>query len=176
MSEDSGAAVAFRLNDRELKRRAKEFGANLAGANTQTLMDQIAAYGLLATDRRFEKGEGPGGERWPMSMRAKLQGGQTLVDSARLRQSFGAEVTATMAQWGTNTIYAAIHQFGGRTAPHVIEAVHAKALNIPGIGFRKRVSHPGSDIPARPFLGIDEADEVEIAAIADDWLRGLIPA
>jgi phage gpG-like protein len=103
-----------------------------------------------------------------MSLRAMLEGGQTLVDTARLRQDFGTEVTATSAEWGTNTDYAAIHQFGG-----VIRAKNAKALRFQIGG--NWVMKKSVTIPARPFLGMDEADETEVVAIVDDWLRRLIP-
>jgi phage gpG-like protein len=173
----SGAALEFRLNDAELKRRAGEIGSDLArarGARTRRLMENIAAHGIASTMRRFEKGEGPGGVRWPLSLRALMEGGQTLVKSGRLRDSFGVEVTDASAEWGTNVEYGGIHQFGGRTAPHVIVPKRAKALGIPGIGPRKKVNHPGSDIPARPFLGLDAADEAAIVDIADSWLKGLV--
>lgn len=51
--------------------------------------------------------------------------------------------------------YAAIHEFGGQTKPHVIEAKNGKALAFTFGGkqaFFKRVNHPGSKIPERSFL------------------------
>jgi phage virion morphogenesis protein len=54
---------------------------------------------------------------------------------------------------GSNLVYAAIHQFGGKTRPHEIRARNKKALKFLGI-CRKSVKHPGSDIPARPYLGV----------------------
>ncbi len=49
--------------------------------------------------------------------------------------------------------YAAIHQFGGTTKPHVILPKNKKALAWPGgTGPVKKVNHPGSKIPARPML------------------------
>ena len=52
--------------------------------------------------------------------------------------------------------YAAIQEFGGRTAAHQIVAVKARALAFVAGGghvFAKRVNHPGSTIPARAFIG-----------------------
>lgn len=57
--------------------------------------------------------------------------------------------------------YAAIQEFGGTTKAHVIEAKNAKALFLgsnfkggPKAGvFFKKVNHPGSVIPARPYAG-----------------------
>jgi phage gpG-like protein len=59
---------------------------------------------------------------------------------------------------GSNLIYAAIHQWGGKTKAHEIRARHAKALRFNG-RFFKSVKHPGSEIPARPFLGVPDGFE-----------------
>jgi phage virion morphogenesis protein len=56
---------------------------------------------------------------------------------------------------GTNMIYGRIHQEGGKTGAHEIRPYHAKALSFNG-KFAKKVNHPGSDIPARPYMGIPE--------------------
>lgn len=51
--------------------------------------------------------------------------------------------------------YAAIHEFGGKTNPHKIEPRTGKVLafNVRGSqAFAKFVNHPGSNIPARPYL------------------------
>jgi phage gpG-like protein len=56
---------------------------------------------------------------------------------------------------GTNLVYAAIHEYGGTTRAHVIEARKAKALAFQMGGqtvFFKRVNHPGSHMPERSFL------------------------
>ena len=56
---------------------------------------------------------------------------------------------------GTNSVYAAIHEYGGVTAPHVIMPQNVKALRfIQGGGtvFAKVVNHPGSRMPERSFL------------------------
>jgi phage virion morphogenesis protein len=54
---------------------------------------------------------------------------------------------------GSNLVYARIHQEGGRTKAHDIKPRNKRALRFLGI-YRKLVRHPGSDIPARPFLGV----------------------
>jgi phage virion morphogenesis protein len=78
--------------------------------------------------------------------------GKMLQVTGRLASSITTAHTNNTAQVGTNVIYAAIHQFGGQTAPHTIAAKYKKALAWPGGGFAKSVNHPGSKIPARPFL------------------------
>lgn len=57
--------------------------------------------------------------------------------------------------------YAAIHEFGGKTSPHVIEARNGKALAFQLTGkqaFFRKVNHPGSTIPERSFLRSSLAD------------------
>jgi phage gpG-like protein len=54
---------------------------------------------------------------------------------------------------GSNLVYARIHQEGGQTKAHEIKARNVKALKFLGI-YRKWVKHPGSKIPARPYLGV----------------------
>lgn len=70
---------------------------------------------------------------------------------------------------GSNVKYAAIHEFGGQTAPHKITA-KGKALKFTAGGklfLRKSVNHPGSVMPARrPFWrGIQDR--------LDDYRRAL---
>jgi hypothetical protein len=53
--------------------------------------------------------------------------------------------------------YAPIHEYGGVTPPHLIEAKNVPYLKFfwkkKGVWFRGRsVNHPGSRIPARPYL------------------------
>lgn len=51
--------------------------------------------------------------------------------------------------------YAAIQEFGGTTSPHDIRPRHGAALRFMFGGrevFAKVVHHPGSKIPARPYL------------------------
>lgn len=53
----------------------------------------------------------------------------------------------------TGVAYAAIQEYGGTTPPHTIVPVKARALALAGGGVFARVRHPGSRIPARPYLG-----------------------
>lgn len=57
---------------------------------------------------------------------------------------------------GAKSPYAAIHELGGTTSPHVIRPVNAKMLRFMGsdgnLRFASMVNHPGSSIPARPYL------------------------
>ncbi len=109
---------------------------------------------------------------------ARRANGAILQDSGRLRDSIVASNTDTTATIGTNVVYAAIHQLGGQTRPHVILPRDKQALAFNG-HVVKKVNHPGSKIPARPFLPIapdgklqaEAASEVESAV--HDYLRSV---
>jgi phage gpG-like protein len=66
----------------------------------------------------------------------------------------GAAVSTVVSSVGAP--YAAILEFGGKTAAHNIIAVKAKSLAIGaggGQAFARSVRHPGSTFPARSYLG-----------------------
>jgi hypothetical protein len=78
---------------------------------------------------------------------------------------------------GSDRKYAAIHQLGGKTKAHVIRAKNGKALKIPGIGFRKKVNHPGSNVPARPYFPFyrdgspTPAAHTALLQVVEQWLH-----
>lgn len=132
-------------------------------ADMSILMDRIGAYGEESTMHRFETETAPDGSRWTPSYRAKVEGGQTLTKSGRLRMSMTHASSTDHAEWGTNLIYAGVHQGGG--------TIRAKGggkltFQIPGLGFR---SVEEVVMPARPFLGLDSDDIEEIGALTDDY-------
>lgn len=133
------------------------------------LMATIGAYGEESSVHRFETQKGPDGQTWEPSLRAKATGGQTLVDSGRYRSSITWNADRDSAEWGTNLIYAGVHQDGA-----TISAKGDGRLGffIPGIGFR---SPREVVIPARPVFGISAEDEDEIDAIVHDYLAAAIP-
>ncbi len=136
---------------------------SLADAPRTELMDEIGAYGELSTRERFEDGKGPDGTAWKPSARATQAGGQTLVDRARLLSSLTHNASAKGVEWGTNVVYAGIHQFGGKI----------KAKTAKGLAFRvggKFVRVKSVTMPARPYLGVSTADAGEIEAIVSDWM------
>ena len=141
------------------------------GQSLAPVLDRIGSYLVASTIRRFELERAPGGAPWKKSGRASRERGQTLTDTGRLRSSITHRVAGDVLEVGTNVVYAAIHQFGGRTPPRTIRPRRARALYWPGAAHPVRsVQHPGSDIPARPFLGIDGADERAIARIVGRYL------
>lgn len=126
-------------------------------------LDAVGRRLMTSIDQRFRSGTAPDGSPWrPLRYRQ----GQPLVDSGRLRQSITRRVFSDAVEVGTNVVYAAIHQFGGRTPPRTIRPRTKQALYWPGARHPvKSVRHPGSVIPARPFLGVSRGDEAAITRI-----------
>ena len=137
--------------------------------NPEPALDEIGARLELSTLRRFRTETGPDGERWKPSGK---RGGQTLTARGRLLDSIRRFVSREEAGVGTDVAYGPIHQFGGKTPPRVIRPRSKKALAWPGARHPvKEVRHPGSTMPARPFLGVSGGDERAILAIVGDHVE-----
>lgn len=141
-------------------------------ADHRPILKEVGEAMVSSTMQRFEEGKGPDGTPWEPSARAWQQGlghsarkatakrkgrrfkadsgsfGKTLVDTARLRNSISAAVTADDVLWGTNLVYARIHQKGGKA----------------GRGHK-------TTLPARPYLGLNDEDLEEIAGIIADFIE-----
>lgn len=155
-------------------------------ADATPAMDEIGSSMVARTRQRFEEERGPDGAAWKPSQRARREGGKTLRDSNRLFQSLTHRAEPDAAEWGTNVEYAAIHQFGGR----IRRAARSQVLAFDRRGrFRSRASARRrrrgvipiaiasigagvTEMPARPYLGIDDADRGAILRIVHDWLDG----
>jgi len=154
--------VDIKVDDRELRSALK--GIKEAAADPTPMFDAVGAALVSDTIGRFERGEGPGGEVWPQSLRAKLDDGQTLVDTSRLRDSITHDPGPRGVRYGTNVIYAGIHQFGG-----TIKAKGGGWLKFTlANGAFRRVREV--TMPARPFLGIDDEQETIIAEEIEAFL------
>lgn len=126
--------------------------------NVGATLTKVTAFNFLSQGRPGWLGLNKPSER--------RKGGMILQDSGRLRDSIAATHTDNSVTIGTNVVYAAIHQLGGTTRPHVILPKNKLALAFNG-RVVKKVNHPGSKIPARPFLPVDHNGELQPeAAIA----------
>jgi len=138
-------------------------------ATKRPFMQSVAGIMLNAVKTNFQAGGRP---PWKPSKRVQEKGGQTLIRSGMLLRSLQSRATEDKALVGTNMPYAAIHQFGGKTKAHVIQARRARALFWPGAKHPvKSVNHPGSTIPPRPFLALTDADKQDILAAAKTYLE-----
>lgn len=138
------------------------------GAHPQPLLKKIAFAGENATRERFQTETGPDGSKWVESLRARLSGGKTLTQDGHLGDSITSAANDKTAEWGSNRICAAIHQFGG-----TIKAKSAKGLRfqIHGGGW---ITRQQVTLPARPFLGLSNDDEAEILDLTGRHIQTLI--
>lgn len=158
----SGARIEISADDRQV--RATFAQLIELGSDLTTVMEDIGAALVASTKLRFETGKDPDHIPWKRSWRAKEEGGKTLVNSGLLRDSIHFEASRTEVLVGTNDRRAAAHQFGAVIVPKDKPALSFKVgenwVHV------KRVV-----LPARPFLGLDFGDILEIREIAIDHLQ-----
>lgn len=111
-----------------------------------------------STMERFQNEEDPKKKKWVNSIRTKESSslslsGKTLSKSGLLRTSIKVEDQSNAVAVGTNTIYAATHQFGDKS---IIRA-NGRAI--------KR------NIPKRSFLGLNMDDIKEIKSLIEDAIK-----
>ncbi|ODR93527.1 hypothetical protein AUC70_11725 [Methyloceanibacter stevinii] len=128
------------------------------------MFEAMGASLVTSTQRRFELGHDPDGNPWPPSVRAIVEGGKTLVDSGFLVGSITFDASDDHVEVGTNAIQAAVHQLGATIRPKTAQALRFF------VGDREIFTQQVT-IPARPFLGIDEEDEAELVAIAEEYVE-----
>jgi phage virion morphogenesis protein len=139
--------AARRLSTPRLNRVAAQVGEALVSSTIERFDSQrapdgtpwqpLAASTVAPRAKDFTKS---GRIRKPAERR--LLGRKILIQSARLRNSISHQRTGTKVAIGTNVRYGRIHQLGGMA------------------GRGRKVT-----IPARPYLGISEADQGEIRRI-----------
>lgn len=137
-----------------------------AARDLSPAMAAIAAYMLSETQQRFEDQKGPDGVAWPPSAAAKEEGRQTLVATGRLLDSITTANDATSATVGTNVVYAAIHNQGGKVTGRTRPDRTTAPLRTP-FGFRASVT-----MPRRQFVGFAAEDPAEFKSILAEHLTG----
>lgn len=159
------------------------------GESPRPIWEAIGQYGETSTRLRFKRQAGPDGQRWKPSQRVLKHGGSTLQRTARLLRSITHRATNSGAEWGSNVIYARIHQLGGKIERHAFSstlrlrtgkggallrqkdhanlAVFAKKSHKNAVAKRFTVGAHGITMPARPYLGVNDADGREILHLAD---------
>ena len=131
----------------------------------QLLFKQVGETLIKIHRDRFARQVSPDGQPWaPLSAWYQDQKSQNqdniLTLRGHLSQTLSYNTTQDGLEFGSNRVYAAIHQFGGTIRPQ-----NAKALNVGGRP-AKSVT-----IPARPWLGIGSNDERDIINTVKDHLK-----
>lgn len=127
--------------------------------DTTPIMSAIGSGLVGSTHRRFVSQKSPDGVAWeklnPEYKKAK-RNSRILTESGRLRDSISHRAGRDQVTVGTNTPYAAVHQLGATIKPK--SASHLVFRLASGIVLAKSVT-----IPARPYLGISDDDQVMIS-------------
>lgn len=172
-------ALAFSIDGvGRAEQRLKDIAGGLA--DRQPLMESLGLYLESSTIDRFDEGVGPDGTPWKPSGRVKATAvgevgpqqmtGKTLIRDGHLRGSISYDASNDQVEWGSNLIYARPHQKGAK-----IEAKDGGLLKFQlpgGLGWRSALS---VTIPARPYLGVNDEDELQIIGIAEDYVADLDP-
>lgn len=191
------ADLRIRIDDAAVRAALDRLKASLPlSRGMEPAMSNIGRALKTATQLRFRSTTGPDGASWRPSFRARTEGGQTLSLTRRLRNSITYQATATSVAVGTNVIYAAIHQFGGtirakngtflsipvtpaarsagspRNMPglHVAQTLKGQFILVDERGVTQYLLRRQVTIPARPFLGVGDADRVEIVGVVERYL------
>lgn len=172
-------------------------GFNLVDAaadDKAELLSRIGGYLVTSTQRRFERETGPDGQRWtrlsPRTAKRRINGRARGYDnvlrvSRQLEQSITSIVAGDEVHVGTNVPYAAAHQLGAEIEveerQQTIYQHYDSRTDTFDPKFRtKRRSNFARDvtvkahtvtIPARPYLGVDDADRAEVTEIVAEFYR-----
>lgn len=158
----AGAGVEVRMDEKEYQTIVDALH-RASGPDLKRIAHAAGLALQAVTQEAFKNETSPEGKGWeklkfPRGSGAKKPGstGPILHDRGTLKKSitFNAFDDGSVII-GSNLVYAAIHQWGGKTRAHEIRARHGNALHFNG-KFFKSVKHPGSDIPPRPFLGVPD--------------------
>ncbi len=124
------------------------------GQDLQPALNAIAEYLRGSTQDRITAGESPDGTPFAalsdFTLGAKSRNQDKILIERGYLYNLVYQVSSEQMQLGSNMVYAAMHQFGGTTAPNSMI--------------------PNKDIPAREFLGVSQDDEIEIIATVGDYL------
>ncbi|MDL2332846.1 phage virion morphogenesis protein [Brucella inopinata] len=127
--------------------------------DTTPIMSAIGSGLVGSTHRRFVSQKSPDGVAWeklnPEYKKTK-RNSRILTESGRLRDSISHRAGRDQVTVGTNADYAAVHQLGATIKPK--SASHLVFRLASGIVLAKSVT-----IPARPYLGISDDDQVMIS-------------
>ena len=149
-------------DDREAQQLFREMIRR--GDDLSPMMAQISDLLIETTQERFSQGVAPDGTSWAPVKR----GGKPLLLTGTMRDQIAGSSGPDFAEVFSDRKQARWHQEG--TNPYRILPKQKKALNIPGVGPRKAVNHPG--LVARPFLGVSDRDAEKIRGLAAIYLRG----
>jgi phage virion morphogenesis protein len=158
----AGANITIEVDDRALRAGIRELAARIA--DPAAALRDIGEHLLRTTDERYRREQAPDGSPWAplaettLARRVNAKGqlrskGKILRDSGVLQDTIRYQLAedGRAVAVGTDRVYGAAQQFG---MPQGYAGKTKRGGPI-----------PWGDIPARPFLGLEEADGEAILAI-----------
>lgn len=146
------AILRIQIRAEDLDRRLGQIAQR--AANLRPAYQAIGNYLVGETQDRIKRETSPDGTRFQPLAAATVQRKaakgkirKILQEEGNLVGTIAAQVQGEGVAIGSNLPYSAIHQFGGKA------------------GRGRKVA-----IPARPYLGTNEADEEEIVSLLEDHL------
>lgn len=144
--------------------------AELAGRmdDMRPVMNDIGELLILSTKERFAAGVSPQGVPWAPKSQVTIDAYLARGDrddprplhgpSGSLSSEIAYEAGSDFVEVGSSLVYAGVMQFGAAQG-----AFGQTSRGAP---------IPWGHIPARPFLGLSDQDETDIAAIIVEWITG----
>lgn len=149
----AGVRYSVRVNDAEVQEALNQLIKR--GTDLTPAMANIGEELLISHDQRFRDQKSPEGIPWaPLSEATKSLKSKNvdtiLVLNHVLSGTLNYQASSDNLLFGSPLEYAATHQFGRTTSPNSMI--------------------PNKEIPARPFLGVDESDRDMILDALSDYL------
>ena len=149
-------APALRDVERQIRAAASQRRMRL-------LLETLAQTGAETARHRVKRGgPAPDGSGWPARHPLSASRKPLLNRDGDLGASIASAATSRTARWGTNRVYARIHQLGGIVRPR-----RRRALRFEQGGnqiFARQVV-----IPARPYLGWGGDEEHQADGVVRRW-------
>lgn len=177
----SQGGITITVDDAQIRQTLEQIARR--GADLRPALSAIGALVRESVRANFAQGGRP--VPWKAIKNRK---GQPLRDTGRLMNSLTRKVTQNEVLVGTNVVYAAVHHFGAprgslgtvtaTVKPHMrtIRQVFGRKLptakQVSVRSHLRRMPIPWGDIPARPFMMVQDDDLVEIRDALARYLMG----
>lgn len=173
------SGIRYEFNTAELERTLGGMVSRVR--DRDQALEAIGAMARESIRTNFAEGGRP--EKWK---KPKTRSGQPLRDTGRLMNSIGQLISGDTVYVGTNLIYAAVHQFGAKKSSFGVFAVKVSAhkrLTRKAFGKQlkfpvwatvkphvRKTAMPWGDIPARPFMLLQDEDITDMNELLADWI------
>jgi phage gpG-like protein len=173
--------VAVTFTPYQAADRLKQFAFAVEALVTESFTKALVEARRLATEVYMVRGPKNAPPR-PDKLTRRSGALARSVKILRVRRIGKTAWVGGLEAGNANVEYAAIHEFGGRTGPHVINPLRGSVLSWRGPNgpvFARQVNHPGSKFPPRPYIrpsitdvanGLAETVERGIASLKQRFL------